>query len=438
MRNDKKIKKKRIVVYLAQMCVFAVTLAVLAVTGLLMPLRPEYSESEKRKLAEFPHFTFKTFFDGSYFQGIGDWYSDTYPGRETLVGLNSKIKSRYGISSVEIHGDVVEGDEIPDAYVPPTGDDLTLPEDTDENFDEIIKEVDTQSLGAVFVAGNVGYEYYNFSKEQADRYITLINKQASNLSDTANVYAMVVPTSIGITLPDNFKNTINSSDQKKAIDYFYSGIGGNVKAINIYNTLMSHRSEYIYFNTDHHWTTLGAYYAYEQFAKSAGIECKPLSAYKKAEYSGFLGSFYNDTGKLPELEKNPDTVVAYIPNENAKMVYTTTKGDKISWPIVNDVSSYPQSIKYSAFIGGDNPFTEITNPDITDNSSIVVVKESFGNAFVPFLVENYHKVYVIDYRYYSGSVSGFAKQNGVKDVLYINNISATRNKSLINKLQNTL
>lgn len=438
MRNDKKIKKKRIVVYLAQMCVFAVTLAVLAVTGLLMPLRPEYSESEKRKLAEFPHFTFKTFFDGSYFKGIGDWYSDTYPGRETLVGLNSKIKSRYGISSVEIHGDVVEGDEIPDAYVPPADDDLTLPDDTDENFSEIVKDVDTQSLGAVFVAGNVGYEYYNFNKEQADRYITLINKQATNLSDTANVYAMVVPTSIGITLPDNFKNTINSSDQKKAIDYFYSGIGGNVKAINIYNTLMSHRSEYIYFNTDHHWTTLGAYYAYEQFAKSAGIECKPLSAYKKAEYSGFLGSFYNDTGKLPELEKNPDTVVAYIPNENAKMVYTTTKGDKISWPVVNDVSSYPQSIKYSAFIGGDNPFTEITNPDITDNSSIVVVKESFGNAFVPFLVENYHKVYVIDYRYYSGSVSGFAKQNNVKDVLYINNISATRNKSLINKLQNTL
>ena len=145
-----------------------------------------------------------------------------------------------------------------------------------------------------------------------------------------------------------------------------------------------------------------------------------------------------DTGKLPELEKNPDTVVAYIPNENAKMVYTTAKGEKISWPIVNDVSSYPQSIKYSAFIGGDNPFTEITNPDITDNSSIVVVKESFGNAFVPFLVENYHKVYVIDYRYYKGSVSGFAKQNNVKDVLYINNISATRNKSLINKLQNTL
>ena len=438
MRNDKKIKKKRIVVYLAQMCVFSLTLAALAVTGLVIPLRPEYSESEKRKLAEFPQFTVKSLFDGSYFKGIGDWYSDTYPGRELLVGLNSKIKSRYGISSVEIHGDVVEGDEIPDEYVPPAEDETTADTTETEEFDEIIKEVDTQSLGAVFVAGNVGYEYYNFSKEQADRYISLMNKQAANLKGTAKVYSMVVPTSIGITLPDNFKNTINSSDQKKAIDYIYSGIGDDVHKVNIYNTLMSHRSEYIYFNTDHHWTTLGAYYAYEQYAVSSGIECKPLSAYKKAEYSGFLGSFYNDTGKLPELEKNPDTVVAYIPNENAKMVYTTAKGEKISWPIVNDVSSYPQSIKYSAFIGGDNPFTEITNPDITDNSSVVVVKESFGNAFVPFLVENYHKVYVIDYRYYTGSVSGFAKQNNVKDVLYINNISATRNKSLINKLQNTL
>ena len=77
MRNDKKIKKKRIVVYLAQMCVFSLTLAALAVTGLVIPLRPEYSKSEKRKLAEFPQFTVKSLFDGLYFKGIGDWYSDT-------------------------------------------------------------------------------------------------------------------------------------------------------------------------------------------------------------------------------------------------------------------------------------------------------------------------------------------------------------------------
>lgn len=432
-------KKIKIKGYLAQLLVFTLTIAALAVTGLIIPLRPAYSESEKRNLAEFPSFSFESFFSGNYFHELGNWYSDTYPGRESLVGLNSKFKSMFGINDAEIHGEVVAGDDIPDEYAPPEETEPQSEEKSEPETEEyIVEDVDTQSLGAVFVMGDIGYEYYNFSKDQADRYITNINKLSASLKGSANLYVMVVPTSIGVTLPDNFKKTINSSDQEKAINYMYSGISDDVGKVNVYNTLMSHRKEYIYFNTDHHWTTLGAYYAYAQYAQASGIKAVPLDKYTKVDYPGFLGSFYNDTGKLPVLESNPDTLTAYKPNRNATMVYTTVKGEKINWPIVNDVSAYPASIKYSAFIGGDNPFTEITNPDITDGSSIAVVKESFGNAFVPFLVENYSKIYVIDYRYYTGSVSKFVKDNNVKDVLYINNVSATRNKSLINKIQNTL
>lgn len=445
MKSDRKEKllKKHIKVYLAQLAVFTVTLAAMTFVGLIIPLRPQYSESEKRELAKFPKLSVSTFFSGEYFRQIGDWYSDTYPGRETWVALNTKLKSKYGISTEEIHGEIVEGDDIPDEYVPQT--DAPSESNTENDAKEeptwesyVDENADTQSLGAVFVVGNKAYEYYNFSKSVADRYIGTINREAASLKDIADVYAMIIPTSIGITLPDNYMSTINSSDQKKAIDYMYSGMDENVKQVRIYNTLMAHRKEYIYFNTDHHWTALGAYYAYEQYAEVSGINKIPLSGYKQVEFDNFLGSFYNDTGKLPVLEKNPDKIIAYVPNENATLTYTTTKGEKINWPIINDVNSYGKSIKYSTFIGGDNPFTEITNPDITDGSSIVVVKESFGNAFVPFLVENYGKIYVIDYRHYKGSVSEFVKQNGVKDVLYLNNISATRNKSLVEKLDKTV
>lgn len=441
-KKKNKLKlKPRTKVYLSQLLVFFLTLSVLTVTGLIIPLRPEYSESEKRDLAEFPKFSVQSFFNGSYFRGIGDWYSDTYPGREMLVSLNTKLKGLYGISNVEIHGEVGDGDEIPDEYVTGENENTTVPElikPEDTTFEEIHEEGNTQSLGAVFVAGNKGYEYYNFVKKEADRYIRVLNSEAQALNGVATVYDMIVPTSIGITLPDNYKNTINSSDQKKALDYMYGGMSDSVKKVNVYNNLMSHRSEYIYFGTDHHWTALGAYYSYEKFAELSGIEKMPLDRYRQVEFDGFLGSFYNDTGKLPVLEKNPDKVIAYRPNENATLVYTTTKGEKIKWDVIYDVSNYGKSLKYSTFIGSDNPFTEITNPDITDGSSIVVVKESFGNAFVPFLVENYSKVYVIDYRYYNGSVSKFVKDNGVDTVLYINNISATRNSGLINKLERTV
>lgn len=440
-RNNRRRPSNKGKVVLCQIASFAFTIIILSLVGLIIPLRPKYSNSEKRDLAKFPKISLSAITSGDFFDGFNSWYSDSYPGREALVGLNSKIKSYYGMKinsedSVKIHGEVSKGDDIPDEYDPNT----TEPEEptAEEQYSEIKAEGDSQSLGAVFVVGNKGFEYYNFNKAQANKYISSVNALAEKLSGKAKVYDMVVPTSIGITLPDTYMGHINSSDQSKAIDYIHSGLNDKVVKVSIYKALMSHRSEYIYFNTDHHWTQLGAYYAYCEFAKNAGITETPLEKYEKVQFDGFLGSFYNDTGKIPELKSNPDTIYAYRPNSSAKMVYTDSKGKEKDWPIIKDVTSYPESIKYSCFIAGDNPYTEITNPQITDGSSIIVVKESFGNAFVPFLVENYEKIYVVDYRYYKGSVSELAAEKNVDTVLCINNVSAIRNKNLVAKFEKVI
>ena len=95
-------------------------------------------------------------------------------------------------------------------------------------------------------------------------------------------------------------------------------------------------------------------------------------------------------------------------------------------------------MKYSAFIASDNPFTEIENKELSDNSACVVVKESFGNAFIPFLVDHYQKIYVVDYRYWTGSISKLAEEKKVQDVLFLNNLSMIRNKSLVGKLHRVL
>lgn len=435
MNNE--IKSLKIKMYVVKMLVFSLCLLLFTIVGLLIPLRPAYSESEKRKLAEYPKFSISSFFSGQYLNDVGTWYSDTYPGRESLIGLNTKIKELYGFpSDSQIHGEIVEGDEIPDEFSEPDTQNNNIEETTREPL--IVEDLDTQSLGAVFVAGNVGYEYYNFDTKLANHYVSVMNELADKISPNANFYNMIVPTSIGITLPDNYIETINSSNQEKSINYMISGFNSNVNTVPVFDTLMAHRKEYIYFNTDHHWTALGAYYAYEDFCKKSEKTPCPLAQFSQVQYDGFLGSFYNDTGKISALKSNPDTIIAYVPNENAKMVYTDKKGKSYNWPIIGDVSNYNETLKYSTFIGGDNPYTEIVNPDITDNSSIVIVKESFGNAFVPFLVENYSKIYVIDYRYYEGSISKFVIDNGIHDVLYLNNISATRNKWLVSRLENTI
>lgn len=116
------------------------------------------------------------------------------------------------------------------------------------------------------------------------------------------------------------------------------------------------------------------------------------------------------------------------------MDVTDQKGQNYQWDVIHDVTDYGKSLKYSTFIAGDNPMTVITNSDITDGYSCVVVKESFGNALVPFLIDHYQTVYVIDYRYWTGDLVSFVKEKKAQDVLFINNISMTRSNFLIGKL----
>ena len=99
------------------------------------------------------------------------------------------------------------------------------------------------------------------------------------------------------------------------------------------------------------------------------------------------------------------------------------------------MTDWSATAKYSTFIGGDNPYTIITNASVPDGKKCLVVKESFGNAFVPFVAADFSEVHVVDYRYWRGNVNNFAKEHGIDVVLFINNISATRNSSLMNALQ---
>lgn len=291
--------------------------------------------------------------------------------------------------------------------------------------------------GGVVVVGDSGYEIYNYRDDTAGNYASAVTDLADALSGKANVYNMLIPLSTGIVFPDNLRDEINSSDEQKAINDIFSKMGDSVKKVNIYDSLMQHRKEYIYFRTDHHWTALGAYYAYEKFCEEKGITPEDINSYQKKEFPEFIGSFYNDTNE-EALKANPDTVTAYVPNADAKMHVTPASGDEYDWDIINDVTNYKPAIKYSTFIASDNPFTEITNNELSDGSSCVVVKESFGNAFVPFLVDHYQKIYVVDYRYWNGNLKEFVEKNNVKDVLLLNNLSMIRNQYLIGQFQKVI
>ena len=290
--------------------------------------------------------------------------------------------------------------------------------------------------GGVYVVGSAGYEMYNYVGSLAEKYQSTVNAVADSLSGVSQVYAMAIPLSSGITLPDELFSDIPGNDQAQAEKDILAGMGQNVKTIPLHDVMMSHRTEYIYFRTDHHWTALGAYYAYVQFCTAKGITPHNLSDYEVSQFPGFLGSFYNDGGKPDAMKNDPDTVNAYHPvSATASMKYGDNENSTLTGgQVIFDESTASASLKYGTFIMGDNPFTVIENPEVSNGESCIVVKESFGNAFVPFLVDHYQTVYVVDYRYYSGSVTQLARDKGAKDVLFVNNLSAIRGSYQMGKL----
>lgn len=290
---------------------------------------------------------------------------------------------------------------------------------------------------ATVVLDDAAYELYSYVNNVTSRYTNAVNKLTKTLDSSVKVYDLVVPTSVGIVFPDNKVKKLNSSSQKEALENIEHKLSGREIFVPLYDKLMRHRTEYIYFRTDHHWTSLGAYYAYEAFCEAKNITSNQLSAYTVKKSENFIGTFYQETKQDKNLRA--DTLETLYPmGEKISMEYTTTDGQVVSAPIIADADQFRAGTKYSVYIAGDNPYTVIKNEEITDGSSCVVVKESYGNIFVPFLADHYQTIYVIDYRYWEGKLVDFVKKNKTREVILINNISMTRNSYLIGKLMTCL
>lgn len=461
--NKKLLKKLRLhhILDINFVRVFFVVLFAAAIVALIPTLRPSYSESEKRELTAFPKFTLKAFISGDFFDGINLWFSDTFPFRDQLMTFNGYLTDAFGASKVQVHGTIEESDDIPDVVVDAESQNSSNPDSSsnevtssqqqtpdDSGNQSVAPPVSSvpsipqytgpyvEKLGAVLLIDNAAYEYYNFNQELADIYAYHINHAAQILEGRAQVHDIIIPTSMAITAPQDIVAGVNTANQKKAIDYMYSKIWPGVNKVDAYNTLLNHKNDYIYFRTDHHWTALGAYYVYDEYIRSKGVSAAPLDSFIKRQFDGYLGSFYSSSGKKPQLAATPDTVFAYQPTQtNSMTIYTAAGTIRQNAPIINDGNALGQSSKYLSFICGDHPFSVMVNPTIPNASSCIVVKESFGNAFVPFLTQNYSTVYVVDYRYFmqidSRRLSQLVTDTGATDVIFINNISATRSRGLV-------
>ena len=402
--------------------------------GLCWFIRPDKSETEKRELTKFPAFTVESFLSGEFTDQVSLWYADTFPGREALITVYHGIENLYGIRGEQLQqGDV--GDAVPDGPMDPSAP-ADRPVDGGEGGEKV---------GGYYLSGDTAYELYAYSESGARTYASLMNRAAVILEGQANLYDLVVPLHYSVALSAEVQDQYGLPDAGKFIPYIYSGMNGEVNTVDVYSALLAHRDEYIYFRADHHWTATGAYYAYEAYCKKAGITPTPLSSYEKLSFGGFLGTLYSKTDQPAAMGNNPDTVEAYVPKgTNDEYIYDANGGDRTRYRggvVRRDTDSFytAAASKYNCFLMGDHPLIEIHNENISADrkgTTVLLVKESFGNAFAPFLVDSYEYVYVVDYRYYEGgTLSELVTSKGVDDVIFLNNVVAATGSARLSELE---
>ena len=421
------------------------------VLGFVMSLRPTTSESEGRELTKFPEFTWEAFLSGEYTSQISLWYADTFPFREVLLDMSGDLKGFYGVGDLEFSGYEGEVDTIDTGndfiWDPDPSDDTDPPEDTDssETIPDETKpeepetgegetEVETgptaEAIDGYYVEGDTCWQLYYYKEDLVDRYCRVVVKAAVELNGLATVYDMVVPTSCCYGLTPERLSELGASDGLATIDYIYTAIGAYcpqagvevpVVTLPVHEMLGEHYDDYIYFRTDHHWTGKGAWYASRYFLDAVERPYPSLDAYETFTYERFLGSLYRHT-QNENLKNNPDQVVAYLSPTVSEL---TIFRDNIYQPRPLINKEIATANKYLCFSSGDHEYYEAHNETITDGSSVLIIKESYGNAFIPMLVDSYEYVYAVDYRFWGGDLAAFVEEKGIDTVLFLNNLMAT-------------
>ncbi len=378
------------------------------------------SQSENRALAQRPELTLTSIFDGKYTVEFENYYTDNFPARDFFISVNGKIKNIMTRFSVGENSDVIISVDKSDNDFAGEGVDLdNNAEDTDvmkENTAEVTPEEEATIKGSILISDKRAMEIYTYKESDAKRYTSIINKVSASLPEGVKFYSLVAPTSVEFYGTKTYREGIYS--QREAVKKIYSMLNKNVITVDAYSALVDKSDEYIYFRTDHHWTARGAYYAYTAFCKSAGMTAPEIDSFITHNIEGFVGSLYRSS-QADVLKNNPDYVECFeLLVDATNTVYTTPEmTDGVNTYIVAKKVSGDN--KYLAFISGDQPIEKIKT-NVANGKKILVLKESFGNAFVPFLCNNYEEIYVVDPRKADLYLPDFVEKNSIGEVLAIN------------------
>ena len=278
------------------------------------------------------------------------------------------------------------------------------------------------------------YLMENISKADAKKMENNYNSLAKlkQLYPNINMDFMLVPNAANI-MSDKLPLFAVTDDQNKQMDDFFKKIQSiGINPVDVRDTFKNNKEKIeLYYHTDHHWTTDGAYLAYQDFAKknklNSNIKYDALAV--KNDFRGTLASKSGFTNGLNDMIK------IYLPKEgqnykNSVIFYSDTKEKTTEFYKLNNLK---KKDTYTVFGGSNHPIYSIKTP-VSSQRKLLLIKDSYANSFIPFLSQDYREIIVIDPRYFYDDISEIIKANGITDVLFLYNANTFFNDNSLDMM----
>ena len=359
-------------------CIFVIVMVlILAGTGIEIFATKDrsFSENENRYLEERPQISLSNIENTDFQKSLENFISDQIPEREKLITLRSVTKELTGIKDIE------------GAYIGKDG--------------YYLEKITNEDVSEEQLKNNIRYINTFFNK----------NKELKS-------YVMLIPGSENI-LTDKLPKHADVYDynyyEKIAENEFTNNADNNTQIVNTYDALKKLSKDYIYYKTDHHWTTKGAFIAYNEFCKAAGIEGEPYENLGiKNVTDKFYGTLYS---KVLDKKKKGDSIEIA---ENIPRCNVMINGKKSE---IYHIDKLKEKDKYQVFFGGNYGVVSIENNEANNDKNLLIIKDSYANSFTPFLLKDYKTITIVDYRYFSGNLQSIVESNNITDVLVLYEMS---------------
>lgn len=371
MNKKSKIRNNKKSYYQASAVIFILFIGIFVGANLITKDKT-YSETENRILATKPNFTIDRLLEGRFTSKFEDYVVDQFIGRDFFTNIKMSVDKLLGRNQAN---GVFLGK---DGYLI---EDFTAPNE----------EAVNQNLQAID----------NFSKRYKD----------------VKQYMLISPTSVGI-LKDKLPYSAPVIDQESYLKSYKEKLPSSIKFVDTYETLNNHKDEYIFYKTDHHWTSLGAFYSYEKLAEDMGLKKKPDDYYNVQLVSNdFFGALSSKSGY--DVKKG-DKVQVYIPAKNEEYIVVNYVEEQEKSASLYSSEALEKKDNYEVFLKGNHPLVKIKTSAKNDKT-LLIFKDSYANSFIPFLTNDFSKIIVVDPRYYYEDIDKLMEQENVNEVLYLYN-----------------